>query len=143
MRQTIKLFALLSLLFVGIIAHADALDDFIRDQLRRRHTPGLSLAIIQDDKLVKVQAYGFVDKNEKTPLTTSTLFQASSISKSVAAVGPLHVVEAGKLSLVEDVNTKLQTWKVPENDFTKDKKVTLRGLLSHTTGLIVVSGLRT
>ena len=47
------------------------------------------------------------------------------------------MVQEGKLALDEDVNTKLITWKVPENEFTKDKKVTLRGLLSHTAGLTV------
>ncbi|MCX6376618.1 MAG: serine hydrolase, partial [Armatimonadetes bacterium] len=44
-------------------------------------------------------------------------------------------VEAGKLALDEDVNTKLRSWKVPENDFTKHEKVNLRRLLSHSAGL--------
>lgn len=116
---------------------ADDLDDFIREQLRKRQVPGLSLAIIQDGKIVKAKSYGFTDKSGSTPLTTATLFQAGSVSKSVAAVGALRLVQAGTLSLDEDVNTKLRSWKVPENDFTKAKKVTLRGLLSHTTGLTV------
>ena len=46
-------------------------------------------------------------------------------------------MEQGKLALDEDVNAKLTGWKVPENEFTKDKKVTLRGILSHTAGLTV------
>ena len=46
-------------------------------------------------------------------------------------------MEEGKLALDEDVNTKLNTWKVPENSFTREKKVTLRGILSHTAGLTV------
>ncbi len=43
----------------------------------------------------------------------------------------------GKLALDEDVNGRLTTWKVPENAFTREKKVTLRGILSHTAGLTV------
>ena len=70
-------------------------------------------------------------------MTTATLFQAGSISKPVSALGALRLVEQGKLALDEDVNTRLVTWKVPENEFTKEKKVTLRGLLSHTAGLTV------
>ena len=70
-------------------------------------------------------------------MTTSTLFQAGSISKPVAALGALRLVEQGKLALDEDVNARLTTWKVPENEFTREKKVTLRGLLSHTAGLTV------
>jgi CubicO group peptidase (beta-lactamase class C family) len=46
-------------------------------------------------------------------------------------------VQQGKLSLDEDVNVKLKTWKVPENEFTKEQKVTLRRLASHTAGLTV------
>ncbi|MVM40759.1 serine hydrolase [Spirosoma sp. HMF3257] len=137
MRQFFRSIAVLSLLFLVAESRADDLDDFIRKQMQKRHVPGLSIAIIQDGKIVKAKGYGFIDKTGSTPVTPSTLFQAGSISKSVAAVGALHLTEEGKLSLDEDVNIKLKAWKVPENEFTKDKKVTLRGLLSHTTGLTV------
>ena len=73
----------------------------------------------------------------KKPVTTTTLFQSGSISKPVAAAGALWLVLHGKLSLDEDVNEKLKSWKVPENEFTKDQKVTLRRLISHTAGLTV------
>jgi CubicO group peptidase (beta-lactamase class C family) len=46
-------------------------------------------------------------------------------------------VEHGKLSLDENVNQQLKTWKVPENEFTKSEKVTLRRLMSHTAGLTI------
>ena len=52
-------------------------------------------------------------------------------------MGALQLVEQGKLSLDEDVNDRLKTWKVPESPLTREKKVTLRGLLSHTAGLTV------
>ncbi len=130
---------LLILSFVLVVFHvrADDLDDFIRSQMQKRGIPGLSLAIIQDGKILKAQAYGFIDKDGKVPVTTNTLFQAGSVSKSVAAMGALYLVEQHKLSLDEDVNVKLQSWKIPDNEFTTDKKVTLRGILSHTAGLTV------
>jgi CubicO group peptidase (beta-lactamase class C family) len=115
----------------------DAVDDFIEAQIQRRRIPGLSLAIIQDGKIVKARGYGVTEKNGETPVTASTLFQAGSISKPVSAMGALHLVERGKLALDEDVNEKLAAWKVPENEFTREQKVTLRGLLSHTAGLTV------
>src|SRR6202008_2867755 len=62
---------------------------------------------------------------------------AGSISKPVAAAGMLALVQEGKLSLDEDVNQKLKSWKVPENEFTREQKVTLRRLASHTAGLTV------
>ena len=98
---------------------------------------GLSIAVIDDYKIVWAKGYGVTDMVSKKPVTTKTLFQAGSISKPVAATGGLHLVEQGKLSLDEDVNQKLKTWKVPENEFTKTEKVTLRRLLSHTAGLTV------
>ncbi|SDD54379.1 CubicO group peptidase, beta-lactamase class C family [Dyadobacter soli] len=132
-----RLFLILSFLVVAFYVQADDLDDFIRAQMQKRRIPGLSLAIIQDGKILKAQSYGFIDKDGKVPVTTNTLFQAGSVSKSVAAMGALYLVEQNKLLLDENVNVKLKGWKVPDNEFTKDKKVTLRGLLSHTTGLTV------
>lgn len=132
-----RLFLILSFLFVVCHVHADDLDDFIRSQMQKRGIPGLSLAIIQDGKILKAQSYGFIDRDGKVPVTTNTLFQAGSVSKSVAAMGALYLVEHNKLFLDENVNVKLKSWKVPDNEFTNDKKVTLRGILSHTTGLTV------
>jgi ABC-type glycerol-3-phosphate transport system permease component len=59
------------------------------------------------------------------------------MSKPVTATATLVLVQQGKLSLDENVNDKLKTWKVPENEFTKSEKVTLRRILSHTAGLTV------
>ena len=76
-------------------------------------------------------------RNGKTPVSTSTLFQAGSVSKPVSALGALRLVEAGKLSLDGDVNAKLKLWRLPNNGFTTTEQVTLRRLLSHTAGLTV------
>ena len=99
--------------------------------------PALSVAVIEDFKIAWAKGYGTIGAGSTAPVTTKTLFQAGSISKPVAATGALCLVEHGKLSLDEDVNLKLKTWRVPENEFTKDQKVTLRRLMSHTGGLTV------
>lgn len=101
--------------------------------------PGLSVAVIENYKIAWAKAYGVTEIGGTTRVTTKTLFQAGSISKAVAATGTLYLVEQGKLSLDEDVNKKLVTWKVPENEFTREQKVTLRRLLSHSAGLTVHS----
>ncbi len=115
---------------------ADEVDKAITDRMRANDITGLSLAIIQDGK-IETRSYGFTDKTRKTPVTPTTLFQAGSVSKPVAAFGALRLVQEGKLSLDADVNTQLRSWKVPDNKFTQDKKVTLRGILDHTAGLTV------
>jgi CubicO group peptidase (beta-lactamase class C family) len=99
--------------------------------------PGLSIAVIDNFKIVWAKGYGVSEAGGSTPVSTGTLFQAGSISKPVAATGTLYLVEHGKLSLDGDVNRKLVSWKVPENEFTKEQKVTLRRLLSHSAGLTV------
>jgi len=101
------------------------------------NVPGLSIAVIENYKIVDVKAYGVIAPGSSTPVTTKTLYQAGSISKPVTATAALSLVEQGKLSLDENVNNKLTTWKVPENEFTQSEKVTLRRLMSHTAGLTV------
>jgi CubicO group peptidase (beta-lactamase class C family)/predicted transcriptional regulator YdeE len=101
------------------------------------NVPGLSVAVIENYEIVDTKAYGVIEPGSTTPVTTKTLFQAGSISKPVAATAALYLVEHGRLSLDEDVNQKLKTWKVPDNEFTKTEKVTLRRLMSHTAGTTV------
>lgn len=101
------------------------------------NVPGQSLAVVDNFQIVFAKAYGVVERGSTTPVTSRTLFQAGSISKPVAATGALCLVEKGKLSLNENVNQKLKTWKVPENEFTNQEKVTLRRLMSHTAGFTV------
>ncbi len=109
----------------------------LAELMKAYNAPGLSVAVIENYKIVDVKAYGVIEAGSSAPVTTRTLFQAGSISKPVAATAALHLVEQGKLSLDEDVNQKLTTWKVPENEFTATQKVTLRRLMSHSAGLTV------
>ena len=113
----------------------DKVDDYITKQMEKSGVKGLSVAIIDGGKMVKVKGYGFTDADRKTPVTPLTLFQAASTSKVLTASGALRLVGKHLLSLDEDVNKKLTSWKVPENQFTKDEKVTLRRLITHTASI--------
>lgn len=99
--------------------------------------PGVSVAFFDHGQILWTRAYGFADVASKKPVTSDTLFQAASISKPVAALAALRLVQDGKLSLDENVNDKLKTWKVPDNQFTEKEKVTIRRILSHSAGLTV------
>lgn len=109
----------------------------LAELMKLYNVPGLSLAVIENYKVVDTKAYGVIAPGSTTPVNARTLFQAGSISKPVAATGALSLVEQGKLSLDENVNDKLKSWKVPDNEFTATQKVTLRRLMSHTAGLTV------
>jgi CubicO group peptidase (beta-lactamase class C family) len=99
--------------------------------------PGVSIAVVDNFKIAWSKAYGVTTAGSQTPVTIHTLFQAGSISKPVAATGTMYLIEHGQLSLDENVNQKLKSWQVPDNEFTKDQKVTLRRLMSHSAGLTV------
>ena len=109
----------------------------LADRMRFYKTPGVSIALINDGKIEWARGYGVLEAGTKEPVTPETLFQAASISKSLTAMVALRLVEQGQLDLDSDVNKRLVSWKVPENDFTKDQKVTVRRLLAHTAGVTV------
>jgi CubicO group peptidase (beta-lactamase class C family) len=111
----------------------------LTDRMKHYDVPGVSIAVFDHGQILWTRGYGLADISTSKPVTAETLFQAASISKSVTAFAALQLVQQGKLSLDEDVNRKLVSWKVPENEFTKNQKVTLRRLLSHTAGLNVPS----
>lgn len=106
---------------------------------RMKHygVPGLSIAVIKDSKIVLLKSYGITDRTDKMPVTIKTLFQAASISKPVSAYAALRAVESGKINADENINNYLKSWKLPDNDFTYTKKVTLKYLLSHSGGITV------
>jgi CubicO group peptidase (beta-lactamase class C family)/putative intracellular protease/amidase len=97
--------------------------------------PGVSVAVIDNFKIAWAKGYGVTEAGGTVPVTPRTLFQAGSVSKAVAAVGAMVLVERGAFRLDEDVNTRLTSWKVPQSEFSKEQRVTLRRLVSHTAGL--------
>ena len=109
----------------------------LQERMKYYKVPGVSIAVINDFKVEWAKGYGVKDIETNEPVTPETLFQAGSISKSVAAMVALKKVEQGKIALDENINNKLTSWKLPDNQFTEKHKVTLANLLSHTGGLTV------
>ncbi|HEY5464025.1 MAG TPA: serine hydrolase [Hanamia sp.] len=109
----------------------------LASRMKFYHVNGISIAVIKNYKIEWARGYGWADSTEQRPVTTATLFQAGSISKSLNAVGVLKLVQEGKLSLDSDINDYLKSWKFPYDSLSKGKKITLSNLLSHTAGLNV------
>jgi CubicO group peptidase (beta-lactamase class C family) len=109
----------------------------IQERMKFYNVPGVSIAVINDFKVEWARGYGVKDIETNEPVATETLFQAASISKPVAAMTALKRVEQGKIALDQNINDKLTSWKLPDNEFTAKRKVTLANLLSHTGGLTV------
>lgn len=107
-------------------------------EMQRLNVPGVSIAVIRGGKIAWAKGYGLTHANG-APVTPQTLFQAASISKPIAAMGALKMVEAGQLELDADINDVLTSWKLPPGP--GKRPVSLRQLLSHTAGT-TVSGFR-
>ena len=91
------------------------------DRMRALHTPAVSMAVLNDGAIEWARGYGVLKAGAPERATPHTRFQAASISKPVAAMAALRLVQDGRLSLDEDVNAKLISWKLPGNEFTTDR----------------------
>ncbi len=111
----------------------------LTDRMKFYKTPGVSVAVINNGQVEWARGYGVLEAGGNDKVTPETMFQAASISKTLTAMAALRLVEKNKLALDDDVNSKLVSWKLPENEFTKTEKPTLRRVITHNAG-ITVSG---
>jgi D-alanyl-D-alanine carboxypeptidase len=122
--------ALVLLLAASVAVRADDVDDYIKAEMQKQHLPGLSLVVIKDQKVVKAQGYGLANVELNVPATPETVYKIGSVSKQFIATGIMLLVEEGKLSLDDPVSKFLEgapeTWK----------PITVRHLLTHTSGLV-------
>jgi CubicO group peptidase (beta-lactamase class C family) len=95
----------------------------------KRHIPGVSLAVVQAGKVVKIGAYGQANVELGVPVKPATVFQIQSVTKTFTSTAILLLAEEGKLKLDDPVGTHLagtpDSWKA----------ITIRNLLSHTSGI--------
>ncbi len=116
-------------------------DDATRAEIRRRmdrhKVPGLGIAVIEDGKVLWARGYGTERVGQDQPVGPQTRFQAASISKPIAALTALRLVERGSLTLDGDLNSSLKSWKIPPSPTTRPGQPTLRQLLSHGGGFSV------
>jgi CubicO group peptidase (beta-lactamase class C family) len=108
----------------------------IRERMAFYRARAVSLAVIDNFGIVAARAY-CSDEADGSEVGTSTMFQAASISKPVAAMAVMKLLEQQNLTLDESVNERLTSWKIPSNQFTEGGNVTIRHLLSHTAGATV------
>jgi CubicO group peptidase (beta-lactamase class C family) len=105
----------------------------IVERMKTFNIPGVSIAVIDNYKLVWAKGYGVMEAGTDKLVTTETMFQSGSTTKVLMGITILRLVDEGKLNLDVDVNTYLKTWKMPEHP--SGIKVTLRMLLTHQAGI--------
>ncbi|MCW3054643.1 MAG: penicillin-binding protein, partial [Chthonomonadales bacterium] len=128
-----RLFQILPILLlfclVGRTVQADSIDRYIETQLKKRHIPGLSLAVVRDGKVIKAKGYGFANLELRAHATPATVYQVGSVSKQFAASAIMLLVQEGKVGLDDKLSKYLPS--APDSW----KEITLRHLLTHTSGL--------
>ena len=130
--------ALLFVLGLGLLsprAMADAIDDLLRKEMSSRHIPGVALKIIQRSVDVKTACYGLANLELGVPVTTNTVFEIGSVTKQFTAVCILLLQQEGKLSIEDHIDLYLK------NTPAAWTKITIRHLLSHTSGIKSYTGL--
>lgn len=107
-------------------------DGVVPTLMKNSNSPSGTLAIVQGGRLVFAKGYGYQDIDRQIPVDPRrTLFRPGSVSKLFTWVAVMQLVEQGKLSLDEDVNTYLQGFKIRD---TFAQPITLRHIMTHTTG---------
>ncbi|MCC2957207.1 beta-lactamase family protein [Massilia sp. IC2-477] len=125
---------LFSLIFVPLFlgagwVQADPIDELVQAEMKRTNTPGISLAVVRDGRVVREQGYGLANVEHGVPVTAATVFQSGSIGKQLTAALVMLLVEEGKLKLDDPISRHLP--KSPK----AWKNITVRHLLTHTSGV--------
>ena len=122
-------FVALSVLATSATVHADAADDYVARWLAMFKVPGVAIAVVKDGQVVKMQGYGFANRETREPVTTGTVFKIGSVSKQFIATAVMRLVRDRRLQLDDHVRKYFDDLPVAW------QLITIRQLLSHTAGL--------
>lgn len=116
----------------GLSLPTDSMDNYVELKMKEYKIPGLSIALINDGKIVYHRNFGYANFKDEIPVTDNTIFEAASISKSVFAVFAMTYVEEGKLDLDRPLFEYLSYQDIAYDE--RYKKITARMVLSHRSG---------
>ena len=105
----------------------------IPDLLRVSGIPGLSMAVVQNGRVVWAGAFGTVNDSAKTSLNPGTVFEAASLSKPVFAYLVLRLADRGEFDLDRPLYEMLEYPRLADDE--RYKRITARIVLSHGTGM--------
>lgn len=109
-------------------------DSVIPQLLKKRGVPGIAFAVIQNGSVVVTRAYGYSRVDPAALVSDTTRFNVGSVSKAMTAWGVMKLVEEKVVNLDQEVDKYLKRWHLPDTKF-DNRKVTVRRLLNHTSGL--------
>jgi CubicO group peptidase (beta-lactamase class C family) len=109
----------------------------LSERMTELHTPGASVAVIDNFDVAWVKGSGVRKAGEDAAVVPDTPFQSGSISKPVFALAIMRLCQDRRMDLDVDVQTYLKSWQLPQGDGGWTPKVSLRRLLSHSAGTTV------
>jgi CubicO group peptidase (beta-lactamase class C family) len=110
------------------------LDLWIDEQISYFGTPSVALGVVYEGELIWSKGYGFADLEARIPATATTQYRLGSVTKIFTSTAILQLRDRGVLSLDDPVTRFLPNFKV-RNPFPGSPPVTVRHLLTHTSGL--------
>lgn len=110
---------------------------FINRKMKKNQIIGLSLALVDDQKIVWAEGFGFADKENKIQATNETVYKTGSISKLFTAVAALKLVSQRKIDLDKPVKTYIPNFHI-RSRFKNSKPITIRHLMTHHSGIPLV-----
>ena len=119
-----------------VIAPGEALPRWsLAERMRHYKVPGVAIAVLKNGEVVRAVGYGVREAGTQDKVDGDTLFSVGSISKVVTAATTLRLVAQGRLDLDRNVDDYLKRWKLPASAEVPQPRVSLRMLMSHTSGL--------
>ncbi len=112
----------------------ERLQALVEREVADKRLPALSIALVDDQRVVWAKGFGHRDRDGKQPATAETVYRVGSVSKLFTDVAVMQLVEQGKIDLDAPVTKYLPDFK-PVNKF-DDTPITLRHLMAHRSGLI-------
>jgi len=108
---------------------ADEVDDFLLKKMQEKKIPGLQIAIVKNNKIIKTANYGIANIQDNIAVTDNTVFTINSMTKSFVGVAIMQLVEKGKLALSDKASSYIPN--LPDAWL----GVTIKQLLTNTSGL--------
>lgn len=117
-----------------VAAQFDATRDHIRRILVDEGIPSIAVAVARDGEVIWEEAFGWADRERRTPADEHTMYSLASISKPITATGLMILVERGVVELDEPVNTYLGDARL-RGRAGDASEATVRRVANHTAGL--------
>lgn len=106
----------------------------IRQRMKASDVPGLSVALVDDQRIVWAEGFGYADREKNIPATADTVYRVGSISKLLTATAAMQLAEQGRMDIDKPLQTYLPSFSV-QSRFAGAQPITPRTLMTHHSGL--------